>query len=151
MRLVDLDLRRQHLFVRHHDIQHLTGHALEQREASFLDMTDQLLGDGAVIERFTDVVELHGACRAIADHHVDHDILAILDLVFVDPDIGSQTQILDANGGEVVIEMFIVQGMHRHRQGLLIKGNARDDSQTRTPPRKAASSLCCQLINVRNS
>ncbi len=78
----------------HHQVEDFLGHALEQGEAVVLDMTNDRLGDGAVVERLLDVVVAHRLDRRVEDIQVDQHILTVEDLVLIDADVGAQAQIL---------------------------------------------------------
>ncbi len=57
--LVHFDLGVQHRLIGHDQIENLLGQAFEQRKAIALDVGDDGLGDGPVVQRVIDVIVTH--------------------------------------------------------------------------------------------
>ena len=62
-------------------------------------MADDRFGDGAVVERIGDVFAVARLVRRVVDHHVDQDVLSVVDFLFLDTDERAQPQIFNANNG----------------------------------------------------
>ena len=71
------------------------GQALQQGKAIALYVSDDGLGDGAVVQGVVDVVITYGFLGGIQDGQVDQHILLVEDFVLVDADKGAKAQVLD--------------------------------------------------------
>src|SRR5690554_1871320 len=78
----------------HNDIEHLMSQALQQRKAVAVHMTDNLLGNGAVIERRSDLVTVDCLCRIVSQAYINDYILLVVYFLFLNAYVGSQQQIL---------------------------------------------------------
>src|SRR5690554_1506114 len=57
-------------------------------------MTDNLLGNGAVIERRSDLVTVDCLCRIVSQAYINNYILLVVYFLFLNAYVGSQQQIL---------------------------------------------------------
>src|SRR5690554_4096791 len=102
MGLVDLDAGPVYRLVFHDNRQHFVGQSFQQGKPVAVDMVDDLLGDGAVIERGGDLVLFDGFGGIVGQANVDHHILLVADLFILDDDVGAQQQVFDPYAGQVV-------------------------------------------------
>ena len=75
MWLVDFHLRPLHGSVLHNDIEHLVGQALKKRKAIAIDVADNLLGNGAIVERCRNLVPVDRFCGIVGQADIDDNVL----------------------------------------------------------------------------
>src|SRR5690554_3118394 len=86
----------------HHNFENFVGQPFQQGKTVAVHMPDDLLGDGAVIQGSGDFVPVNGGGGIVAKGDVDHHILLVVDLFFLDANVGTEQKVLDPDRGQVI-------------------------------------------------